>query len=158
MFHINLFTIHVHHQRKVLIGFASVASVHLRQSLYNPTWNTQKHSHSFCNNEFAANRMEHSDWSRHDMLRSIEISKNKFGIFGCIYLNLRYWQQLWTLLSLILISDTFKTRKHLGEFFTGDFIGFFYSLWIRIVEPMWGVFVYFKLDYTSFDVDDWQQR
>jgi len=31
----------------------------------------------------AMNRMERSDWS-------IEISKNKLGILGCIYLNLRY--------------------------------------------------------------------
>jgi len=51
-------------------------------------------SHCFCNTDPAVNRMERSDWSRHDMLRSIEISKNKLGIFGCIYLNLRYWQQI----------------------------------------------------------------
>jgi hypothetical protein len=51
-------------------------------------------SHCFGNTDPAVNRMERSDWSRHDTLRSIEISKNKLGIFGCIYLNLRYWQQI----------------------------------------------------------------
>ena len=58
---------------------------------------------------------------------------------------------LWTLLSLILISDTFKTRKHLVYFLTGDFIGFFFY---SLLDPYCRtnvrcfVYMYSKLDYT----------